>query len=304
MLARLRRLAQMSAAGLLIVGLILRITVRDEIDRLAIVFYTTPWPVLAILGFVAAALWVPRKRFALAFLVTDLICAVVWIVESWERNLQSTDKQDLRVVSWNAEHPRSKLQEAIETARKFDADILGITETESTEPADAELWRAAFPGHTVQTLPGFMLLITRGEVLGRLSGSLGGGGNFKLVQLKFGERRLQLVFVEFSSNPMQSRRLAHDALRSVLSNLPNEPVVVMGDFNTPRESAHFGRLRENLQDAFDVRGYGFAETWPVPVPVLSLDHIFASQSLRVLRCKHGCELSDHRPVIADLAWIK
>lgn len=302
MLARLRRIAQISSAGLLIAGLILRITVRDEIDRFAILFYATPWPVLAILGFVAAALWASRKRFALGCLVVGVICAIVWIVESWERNPQSTDKHDLRVVSWNAEHPRFRLPDAIETARKFDADILGITETESTEPADAELWRAAFPGHTVQTLPGFMLLITRGEVLGRLSGSLGGGGNFNLVQLKFGERRLQLVFVEFASNPLHSRRLAHDALRSVLSNLPNEPVVVMGDFNTPRESAYLGRLRENLHDAFDVGGNGFAETWPVPVPVLSLDHIFTSKRLRVLRCEHGWALSDHRPVIADLAW--
>jgi vancomycin resistance protein VanJ len=302
MLARLRRLAQMSGAGLLIVGFILRVTVRDEIDGLAIFFYATPWPVLAILGFVTAALWAPKKRFALASLVTGVICAIVWIVVSWERNPQSMDKQDLRVVSWNAEHPKSKLPEAIETARKFDADILGITETESTEPADAELWRAAFSSHTVETLPGFMLLITRGEVLGRLSGSLGGGGNFNLVQLKFGERRVQLVFVEFASNPLHSRRLAHDALRSLLSNLPKEPVVVMGDFNTPRESAYLGRLRENLQDTFDVGGSGFAETWPVPVPVLSLDHIFTSKEFRVLRCEHGWALSDHRPVIADLAW--
>src|SRR6478736_265753 len=108
MLARLRRLAQMSAAGFLIVGLILRFTVRDEIDGLAIFFYATPWPVLAILGFVAAALWVQRKRFALACLATGVICAILWIIGSWERNPQSTDKQDLRVVSWNAEHPKSK----------------------------------------------------------------------------------------------------------------------------------------------------------------------------------------------------
>ena len=267
MLARLRRIAQMSAAGLLVSGLILRIPFRDEIDQLAIVFYATPWPVLAVLGFLSAALWIPRrKRLAMASLISGLISAVMWVVGSYERNPQSSEPRDLRVVSWNAEHAKKDLPAIIEKARSFDADILGITETESTEPADAESWRKSFPGHVVKTLPGYMLFITRGEIMGTLSGSLAGRGDFNLVRVKLGDRPLQVFFVDFAPNPTRSRRLAFDALHSTLSNLPNEPVVMMGDFNTPRESTHFARLQEQLQDAFDVSGRGFAETWPVPVP--------------------------------------
>ncbi len=293
----------MISAALLVLGLALRLTVKDAVDELAVFFYATPWPVLAVLGFVSAVLCMAkRKRFGLGCLVAGVLSLGMWVADSYERNPQAIDRQDLRVVSWNAEHSKKDLPAIIEKARSFDADILGVTETESTKPADAERWSAAFPGHTVKTLPGYMLFITRGEIMGSLSGSLAGRGSFNIVRVKFGERHLQVLFVDFAPNPIRSRRLAFDALNSTLSNLPNEPVVMMGDFNTPRESTHFARLQEKLQDAFDVGGHGFAETWPVPVPVLSLDHILVSKSLRVLRCEHGASLSDHRPVIADLAW--
>ena len=303
MLARLRRVAQISAAGLLFAGLILRITVRDGIDRFAILFYATPWPVLAALGFVSAALWfADTKRFAVVCLAAGMISAVTWVIGSYERNPQSPDRHDLRVVSWNAEHSKNDLPQIIERARAFDADILGITETESTEPADAARWQNAFPGHTVTTLPGHMLFITRGEVAGTRNGSLAGSGRFNLVRVKFDARFAQVLFVEFDATPFRSRRLPFDALHRAISNLPNEPVILMGDFNTPRESVHFGGKMAELQDAFDTAGHGFAETWPVPIPILSLDHILVSKSLRVLRCAHAASLSDHRPVIADLAW--
>ena len=172
MASRLRYWARLTTAGLLVLGFALRISVRDAIDGLAIFFYATPWPVLAILGLVAAAWWKPNKPVAVTCLAAGTISLIAWIVGSYERNPQRMERQDLRVVSWNAEHAKSKLPDVIATARKFDADILGITETESTESADAERWRAAFPGYTVQTLPGFMLLITRGEELGRLHGTL------------------------------------------------------------------------------------------------------------------------------------
>ena len=43
---------------------------------------------------------------------------------------------------------------------------------------------------------------------------------------------------------------------------------------------------------------GFAPTWPVPCPVLSLDHVWASRSLAVRTCEQGWSLrSDHRPVL-------
>ena len=301
-MARLYRLARIYTAALLALGLILRLAVLDVVDPLAVFYYATPWPVLAVLGFIAASLWMEKRRLALACLAAGVFSAVMWVTESYERNPQSNEPQDLRVVSWNAEHSKDALPQIIEHARGFDADILGITETESTHAEDAVRWRSAFPGHTVATLPGYMLFITRGEITGTLSGSLARRGRFNLVRVKFGERPAQVLVVEFDANPLRSRRPPFVELQRTIANLPNEPIILMGDFNTPRESIYYGRSLNDLQNAFDIGGEGFAETWPVPLPLLSLDHIFVSKTLRVLRCRHGSSLSDHRPVIADLAW--
>ena len=49
-------------------------------------------------------------------------------------------------------------------------------------------------------------------------------------------------------------------------------------------------------------GVRYGTPWPVPFPVLSLDHIWLSRDLRALRCAHGGSwLSDHRAVIATVA---
>lgn len=74
-----------------------------------------------------------------------------------------------------------------------------------------------------------------------------------------------------------------------------------GDFNTPRESSHFRQLRKPMTHAFETAGRGLADTWPVPIPVLSLDHIWTTPGLRVVQCRLGGGVADHRPVMADLA---
>src|SRR5688500_17344716 len=122
-MARLRRLAQMIFAGLFALGLALRLTVNDAIDRLAIFFYAMPWPVLAVLGIATAGLWKAKRRFAISCLAGSVISAVMWITGSYERNSPSPDRQDLRIVSWNAEHAKKALPEIIEKARSFDADL-------------------------------------------------------------------------------------------------------------------------------------------------------------------------------------
>ena len=83
-----------------------------------------------------------------------------------------------------------------------------------------------------------------------------------------------------------------------------ENFLILGDFNTPRESALLDPLRANLTHAFESAGDGLAETWPAFLPVLSLDQIWSSPGLRAVWCEHGHSLrSEHRAVIADFDFV-
>jgi endonuclease/exonuclease/phosphatase (EEP) superfamily protein YafD len=92
------------------------------------------------------------------------------------------------------------------------------------------------------------------------------------------------------------------------------PVLLAGDLNSPENSRVCATLKEaGLQEAFSQggRGYGYSYghfllrhriPW-LHFSWMRLDHIMTSPQMRVLWCWVGTwKVSDHRPVIAELAW--
>jgi endonuclease/exonuclease/phosphatase (EEP) superfamily protein YafD len=86
------------------------------------------------------------------------------------------------------------------------------------------------------------------------------------------------------------------------------PRVVAGDLNaTSGHRAFRDLLGVGLRDAHVERGRWWAGTWPRDrwwfPPVARLDHVLVSPELAVLDVREGTGRgSDHRPVVADLAF--
>ena len=73
-----------------------------------------------------------------------------------------------------------------------------------------------------------------------------------------------------------------------------ENTIVLGDFNLPYESIYLKPFKERFNQAFNEKGNGFRETWPNNIPLLSLDHIWVSKDLKVLKTKKFfSKVSDH-----------
>jgi endonuclease/exonuclease/phosphatase family metal-dependent hydrolase len=103
--------------------------------------------------------------------------------------------------------------------------------------------------------------------------------------------------VDVASNPLRDRSPAFAMVEETMAPYVAGPLVVVGDFDTPRESVRFDSWRGPLVHAFEAAGSGWAPTWPVPLPVLALDHVWLSRSLTVRSCEHlWTTRSDHRPV--------
>jgi endonuclease/exonuclease/phosphatase (EEP) superfamily protein YafD len=80
------------------------------------------------------------------------------------------------------------------------------------------------------------------------------------------------------------------------------PVVVMGDFNVPVESAFYRDYWSSLQNAFCEAGTGFGYTKHTRLHGVRIDHVLADETWQV--CAASVEDGfggDHRPVIAELA---
>ncbi len=86
----------------------------------------------------------------------------------------------------------------------------------------------------------------------------------------------------------------------------SEPLVLVGDFNMPTESAIYRQYWSGFSNAFTRCGFGFGYTeWPTRRSLfgIRIDHVLTGPQWRPQRCWVGRDVgSDHLPVIADIGW--
>lgn len=284
-------------------GLVLRLTVRDSIDLLAPLYYATPWPVLAALTL--PLVWRVRRQPQMIFgaIVLTHVFLAMWIMEGWRSGQPSREPDDLRVVLWNVSRPTRQFPSIAHRLREFDADIIAIAEALPRGENDRTRWSSEFGDRAVEFGAGNMLCLIRGEVTARESGLLTYGSYYSRFDVRIKGRDLRIVQADVSGVLTHSRRVPLARLGEIASSLRDRPLIVLGDLNTPRDSVHFAPLRENFANTFERAGIGSGETWPMPLPVLSLDQIWCSSALVPVRCRHAITFrSDHRPVVAELRF--
>ncbi|MDX2132590.1 MAG: endonuclease/exonuclease/phosphatase family protein [Planctomycetota bacterium] len=105
----------------------------------------------------------------------------------------------------------------------------------------------------------------------------------------------------------EQRRLIR-ALAAWAANEPR-PVILAGDFNCTPESQGAGWLRgAGLREAWDARGFGPGNTWPVDAGLFSavgvkIDHVFVGGGLAVWHAEKGGKTgSDHRGLLARVGF--
>jgi endonuclease/exonuclease/phosphatase family metal-dependent hydrolase len=81
------------------------------------------------------------------------------------------------------------------------------------------------------------------------------------------------------------------------------PFIVSGDFNSTPHGWAYWHLADDLTDAFRVAGDGWGGTYHSRFPFARIDFVLASAEWRVLGARvPDAHLSDHRPLVAQLAW--
>lgn len=83
-------------------------------------------------------------------------------------------------------------------------------------------------------------------------------------------------------------------------------LILAGDFNATSDSLVAGRMREFVDDAWELAGHGFGATWPngsLLAPPLRIDHIYVSHDLAVTSVATGVGAgSDHKPLVAEISF--
>ena len=81
------------------------------------------------------------------------------------------------------------------------------------------------------------------------------------------------------------------------------PMVLTGDLNSVPASYVYHHVKNNMNDAFLLRGGGLGKSYHNAIPSLRIDFIFSDKRIRINQFKQlRLELSDHDALLADLQW--
>jgi endonuclease/exonuclease/phosphatase family metal-dependent hydrolase len=83
------------------------------------------------------------------------------------------------------------------------------------------------------------------------------------------------------------------------------PSVITGDFNSVPSSYVYHTIKGNRQDAFIKKGFGLGHSYSALSKTLRIDYVLVDTQLKILQViTPQLYLSDHFPVITDIAWVR
>jgi len=301
---RRRDLAGFALLALAIGGLLIRTTSRDSTVWTAPLFYGLSPFVTSVLVLGAGLVWLINARTR-AFLVCLLVSSVavgVWWLADRGTHVCVVSEKSFDLVLWNVWHGAGSWHRIAPLLADDDADLIALVEAGEPGAPDRRFWRGHLPDHDVAELPGGFTVLVRGAVLGSRLHGLDGESRCGVFEVQLDQTRLNLIVVDLRSNPLVSRRVAIERLQQLIDTLPDRPLVVAGDFNTPVDSVWLEPLHERWAHALKTAGNGSRSTWPVPFPFLALDHVWAGNGLDV-ECAETrmSTVSDHVRIHARLA---
>jgi endonuclease/exonuclease/phosphatase (EEP) superfamily protein YafD len=292
-------------------GVMLRVSFHDTIPMTAAAYYALTPMIIAIILVAAGVLLLAAHRYLFACAI--LLAAVLMGFVEGSSQLGSAScvnlgRPQLRVLTWNVGGSRGTSRSirahVTDVLADFNADVALLSEA-PLSARNPNFWRSRFPGYSV-AIPGDvgLVLLSKAALFDVRLHELGRRAYLVTAHASFAGRPLEIFLVDFPSNPGAVRQMFIQSPRLLRPPPSGTGRVLMGDFNTPRDSAWFGAYDGVYTNAFDQSGEGWRKTWPSLVPVLDIDHIWTAGSLLAVCTRvPAIRSSDHRPVVADLAWV-
>lgn len=288
----------------LIVGLPIRLTIRDSIPYLSVFYYATPVIVLALAGLILSTNRFLFRKWRTASVCLLLSCLLFgwWHYRTHSSHPDNPSANDTstakKLLFWNISYVDAGWPAIIAELQKYDADIIGLVEVGAGYPHILDDIKEAFPQHQLFWAR-HAILLGRCEWELREWGSMNRNGNFAVVRAHFPDGlKLDTLVVDIHGFILMPRGPAMQYLHDVLSRHTSEPVCLMGDFNTPPDSVFFEPIRDRFENAFEVAGNGYYATWPTVAPVLAIDQIWLPPGTSVSSELTTTPLSDHRLMTA------
>lgn len=268
-------------------------------------FYYIPSPLVALAGFIWLVLTL-RHRFRIVQLgvfVTVCVCLfdVLVIDHDWHRPPEQLPENNIRILHWNTARGALGVKSIVQEIVDDIPDIILISEppraTVISDIAYHALGMKNIYSEEGMSLASHYPIDYLGSIV-----LPSGAGWHAIVQTSYGP--LEVAAIDLVSHPAIDRRPAIAALTRWIDARTNfMPLVVAGDFNMRHDAASLDPMRERLEFAYHQGGRGWPYTWPAPIPVFTIDHMWISQDVQVNDFQlRRTRFSDHKRQIADVVF--
>jgi len=267
---------------IIIALLSIHFVLKESSYQNSLLFYTFPLPVIIVI--VLGLTIFLGKTFRKYNLLLAGALLLFWLGRSFKIHIpEEINESDIEVVFWNASHKRN-LEDAFDISGNI-PDVFVLVEHGKYSVDRLQLKYSDYYFYkSINGISVFSKLPI--ELIDDIS------SNYGTNIVKFETYNIKFYAVDVSGSMDVPRAWELGFVNSIIKKQTN--TIILGDFNVPFESKFLDSIKNNFNHAFNEKGNGFRETWFWNIPLLSLDHIWVSKDLKVLKTKKiGTFKSDH-----------
>lgn len=244
---------------------------KEDSYQSSLLYYTFPLPII-IFAVLVLSIFLNRKFRKLNLLIAALLL-LIWLARSFKINLSEDIKEsDLEVVYWNASRNNS-FEDAF-NINKGIPDLFVLVELNKNNMQNLQL---EYPDYHFYFSEEEIAVFSKTPLKINLENTT--KYNSTIINFETSDINFYVIDITGSQDVPRSWELGF-----VNENIKiKEKTILLGDFNVPFESKYLNHLKTNFNHAFNKKGNGFRETWFWNIPVLSLDHIWMSKDLEILK---------------------
>ncbi|MBM7843086.1 endonuclease/exonuclease/phosphatase family protein [Herpetosiphon giganteus] len=276
------------------------------------------WVYASLLPVALFASLARRGRLLLVVGLNLLVVLGIYGGRWWPQPTNSAP-QDVRIMTWNVYYDTRDIGGLVATIRQQQADIVVLQEYNfQLDPQLPEALADLYPYAALNPHSGAGGLATLSrwpvtELAPVARGVDSCGCQYLEIATPSGPTRLinthpHIPLASFKGVYTKTQQdPTFDQLLKLIAD-QSQPLILAGDLNTTERQPNYLRLRQQLGDAYQQKGWGLGYTFPsndtIPKAV-RLDYIMPNLHWQPLRAWTGtANLSDHGFVIADLQRLR
>lgn len=267
---------------IIIALLSIHFVLKESSYQNSLLFYTFPLPV--IIAIVLCLTIFLSKTFRKYNLLLAGALLLFWLGRSFKIHIpEEINESDIEIVFWNASHERN-LEDAFDISGNI-PDVFVLVEHGKYSVDRLQLKYSDYYFYkSINGISVFSKLPI--ELIDDIS------SNYGTNIVKFETYNINFYAVDVSGSMDVPREWELTFVNEYVEQ--KTQTILLGDFNVPFESKFLDSIKNNFNHAFNEKGNGFRETWFWNIPLLSLDYIWVSKDLKVLKTKKiGTFKSDH-----------